>query len=195
MTLPGVHHCSKVKRWTTGGQRKQHFQGVLSIQLKHRNHKKPSKSKVKTWNDKSDGNQWINQNLSRVWELYTQRYLCKPWEKAKMIVILSVEVTNLTVINLSINTFKGSDYTQYHARPLSGHVETLWRVFLQSRWELEESTSLWEDHSNKRNIQSIVNYLCDVNSLMHNYIINLEEYNDYNECGFNCVPRSLLSTH
>lgn len=105
----------------------------------------------------------------------------------------------LTGINSCINTFK---ITWLHSVSCKSSLRACRHhgniIFYSHARELRESTSLnWRSQSlyHKRNIQSIVNYLPGVNSLMYNYIINLGEYNDYSKCGFNCVPCSLLSTH
>lgn len=39
--------------------------------------------------------------------------------------------------------------------------------------------------------QSIVIYLCGINSLVYNYVINLGKFNDYDNCSLHCGPSSL----
>lgn len=68
-------------------------------------------------------------------------------------------------------------------------------VYFENSGGLPRSGEIPRIETTKKITESVENYLCGVNSLACNYIINLEEYNDAAECGFNCVPPSLLSPH
>lgn len=63
----------------------------------------------------------------------------------------------------------------------------------ENYWSLphREIPPLWRE-GKKKIVQAIVNYLCSINSLAYNYIINLGECNDYNDFIVRPVRRCCL---